>query len=76
MDADSEQEIEALEAKFPELADVAFAAARERVLASGQSVLQTIGGTLYEVFPDCRLRAVKQVAARVPMASGSCLVIK
>ena len=39
----------------------AFAAARDRVLASGQSVLQSEGGFIYRVFPDGRKELVKQI---------------
>jgi hypothetical protein len=49
---DADEEIKRLEDQFPLCAGVAFSNARKRVLASGQSVLQTEEGGLYEVFPD------------------------
>ena len=39
----SEQDIQQLESQFPALSGRAFAAARQSVLAAGQSVLQTEG---------------------------------
>jgi len=56
-----EKEIEALENLFPHLADAAFAEARERVLASGQSILQAHNGVIYRVFPDGSKRFVKRI---------------
>lgn len=56
----SDQDIQKLENKFPEVSSSAFAAARERVLASGQSVLQSQDGVIYEVFPDGRRVEVKE----------------
>ncbi len=47
----SDQEIQNLENQFPPLSGSAFAAARERVLQSGQSVMQSENGIIYEVFP-------------------------
>lgn len=49
---DSEKAIAELEAVFPTLAGVAFAAARKEALDSGESVLQSEDGVIYEVFPD------------------------
>ena len=48
----SDQDIQELESQFPALSGQAFAAASERVLASGQSVLQTVGAFVVRVFPD------------------------
>jgi hypothetical protein len=53
--------IEILESQFPAMSSVAFAAAREKVLASGQSVLQSEDGCIYEVFPDGRRVLVKEI---------------
>ncbi len=59
--ADQEHDILKLESEFPALSGQAFAAARARVLASGQSVLQSSEGVIYEVFPDGTKRAVKEI---------------
>lgn len=58
----SDQEISELENLFPAVSGQAFADARERVLASGQSVLQSRDGMIYEVFPDGRREPVKAIA--------------
>ena len=50
-----------LESEFPALSGQAFAKARARVLDSGQSVLQSSEGVIYEVFPDGTKRAVKEI---------------
>lgn len=58
---DEESDILKLESEFPAVSGAAFAAARERVLASGQSVLQSETGSIYEIFPDGRRRLVKEI---------------
>jgi hypothetical protein len=57
----SDQDIQRLESAFPPISGSAFAAARQQVLASGQSVLQSQDGVLYEVFPDGRRVILKQI---------------
>lgn len=57
----SDQDIQRLENQFPLISGSAFAAARERVLASGQSVLQSEDGFIYEVFPDGHRVRVKKI---------------
>ena len=59
--ADKENHIEILESQFPSASGSAFMSAREIVLASGQSVLQSEGDAIYEVFPDGRRVLVKQI---------------
>ena len=49
---DADDQIKRLEDQFPLCSGVAFYDARKQVLDSGQSVLQTEDGGLYEVFPD------------------------
>jgi len=72
----SESELERLERSFPPASVVAFASARERVLASGQSLLQVEAGAIYEVFPDGRRRFVKAVEPPIPVVAGSKIVLK
>jgi hypothetical protein len=48
----SHLEIQRLENQFPSLSTEAFAAARRRVMESGQSVLQSEGGFVIRVFPE------------------------
>ncbi len=59
--ADQQNNIERLENQFPAASGSAFASAREQVLASGQSVLQSEQGYIYEVFPDGRRVMVKKI---------------
>jgi hypothetical protein len=73
---DSEREIQALEDEFPPLSGSAFAAAREHVLASGQSVLQSENGHIYRVFPDGRRERVKPVEPPTAVKPGTRLAIR
>jgi hypothetical protein len=63
-------EIERLESVFPAASGSAFAAARQKVLASGQSVLQSENGIIYEVFPDGHRREVKRIEPPTPIQRG------
>jgi len=74
--ANDDQKIETLETQFPAISGSAFMKARELVLASGQSVLQTCNGIIYEVFPDGRSKPVKRVEPPVHIIPGSTFVIK
>lgn len=74
--ADQEDDILQLESQFPAVSGSAFAAARERVLASGQTVLESENGFIYEVFPDGRRVLVKQIEAPTPVAPGSKITIR
>jgi hypothetical protein len=67
----SDQDIQKLESQFPSVSGKAFAAAREHVLASGQSVLQSQDGVIYEVFPDGRKTAIKKIESPIQVISGS-----
>ncbi len=72
---DNDREIEKLEAQFPAASGVAFAAARELVLASGQSVLQSDGSTIFEVFPDGHRTFVKIVEPPISVTVGSKVIL-
>ena len=74
--SDDEKKTLILEARMPALSGQAFIAARDQVLASGQSVLQAENGMLYEVFPDGRKVPVKPMALPVPVVSGSKIAIR
>ena len=74
--SDEENNIEELENQFPALAGAAFAAARKRVLASGNSVLQSEQGHIYEVFPDGRRVFVKDIEPPTPDVPGRRIVIR
>ena len=71
----SDQDIENLEEKFPLASGCAFAAAREQALASGQSVLHSEGGVIYEVFPDGTRKRIKKIEPPTPVAPGSKITI-
>ena len=71
----SEEKIEELEQTFPEMAAVAFATARAEALASGLSVVEVQGSTLWEVFPDGTRRAIKAIEPRTAVVPGTTLTI-
>jgi hypothetical protein len=73
---DHETLIDDLEKKFPALADIAFNAARERTLASGQSVLESEAGVIYEVFPDGSRKVVKRIEPPTPIPNGATAIIR
>ena len=70
LETKSEAEIQQLESRFPLVSGAAFAAARQQVLASGQSVLQSEDGFIYEVFPDGRKVLVKAIEPPTRMVPG------
>jgi hypothetical protein len=72
----SDQDIQKLENQFPTVSGSAFAAARERVLASGQSILQSRDGVIYEVFPDGSRKPVKNIEPPTKVQSGSVFTIQ
>lgn len=72
----SDQDIQKLESQFPAVSGSAFAAARDRVLASGQSVLQSEDGVIYEVFPDGRRVQVKKIQPPTQFIPGSVFTIR
>ena len=74
--ADQENNIEILEMQFPAVSGSAFAAARAQVLASGQSVLQSDHGVIYEVFPDGTRKRLKEIEPPTPVVSGSKITIR
>jgi hypothetical protein len=67
----SDHDIQVLESQFPTVSGQAFAAAREQVLASGQSVLQSEGAFVIRVYPDGRKEVVKQIEPPTRMKSGT-----
>jgi hypothetical protein len=69
--ADKEEKIELMESQFPAASGPAFAAAREKALAFGLSVLQSEQGYIYEVFPDGHRVVVKQIEPPTLVAPGS-----
>jgi hypothetical protein len=72
----SDHDIQQLENQFPAVSGAAFAAAREQVLASGQSVLQSEGDVIYEVFPNGRRLAVKKIEPPTQAVSGTIFTLR
>ena len=72
----SDQDIQQLESQFPAVSGSAFAAACEHVLASGQSVLQSQDGVIYEIFPDGRRVPVKKIEPPTQFVSGKIFTIR
>jgi len=74
--AEHENNIEVLESQFPAASGSAFAAARDMVLKSGQSVLQSENGVIYEIFPDGRRVPFKKVEPPTPDTYGRKITIR
>ena len=66
----TEQDIQTLENEFPALSGKAFVKAREEVLRSGQSILESIDGFIYRVFPDGRKEMVKKIEPPAHTTAG------
>lgn len=73
---DTDNEIQRLESQFPLVSGEAFAAARERVLVSGQSVLQSEDGFILRVYPDGHREVVKQIEPPTLATPGTPLTIR
>lgn len=74
--SEPEKIITELEKTFPSLSGIAFTTARNETLASGQSVLQSANGVIYEVFPDGRRVERKRIEPPTPIPAGTKLVIR
>jgi hypothetical protein len=74
--AEQENNIDILENQFPACSGAAFVAAREFVLKSGQSVLESDNGVIYEVHPDGSRRRVKDIEPPTKVESGRKITIR
>ncbi len=74
--ADEEKHIRDLELQFPLLCGAAFTAARQQTLASGQSVLQSEQGAIYEVFLDGTRRRLKEIEPSTSVTPGSRITLR
>ena len=72
----SDYDIQNLESQFPAVSAQAFATARQQVLASGQSVLQSEGAFVIRVFPDGRQEVVKQIEPPTRVKPGTIYTIR
>ena len=73
--SDEEKELRNWET-LPARSGEAFVAARARALASGQSVLQSDKGVIYEVTPDGKTREVKQIEPPFRVAKGTVITLR
>ncbi len=67
----SDADLQVLESQLPAVSGQAFDAAREQVLDSGESVLQSEGGFVVRVYPDGRKEVVKQIEPPIRVKSGT-----
>lgn len=74
--SDPEKTMIYLEEQIPALSASAVTVAYLQTLASGQSVLESDNGGIYEVFPDGTKRLVKQIPAPTPVEVGRKLRIR
>lgn len=74
--SDDEINIERLENEFPAISGSAFTAARDRVLAFGQSVLQSEQGCVYEVHPNGQRVLVNRIEPPTTVVSGQKITIR
>lgn len=74
--SDQEKKIQELESLFPTLSGVTFNAALQQTLASGQSVLQSDQGVIYEVFPDGTRKRVKEIEPPTTVEPGKKITIR
>jgi hypothetical protein len=72
----SEQSMTFLEEHIPELAQSAVTQAYWQALASGNSVLQSENGTIYELFPDGTRKIVKAITPPTAVRVGEKRVLK
>lgn len=61
---------------LPARSGEAFVAARERALASGQSVLQSANGVIYQVSPNGAAREVKRIDPPLRVEKGKIIILK
>jgi hypothetical protein len=69
--SEDEKSLQFLESQFAAVSGSAFTDARLQTLASGQSVLQTKNGVIYEVFPDGTRIERKRIEAPKVFPSGT-----
>lgn len=67
---DIESTIDYMENQIPSLAQAAVTVAYWNTLATGQSVLETENGAIYEMFPDGTKRLVKQIEPPIHVKYG------
>ena len=73
--SEQEKQIRELEESFPSLSGAAFAAAYKQTLASGQSVLISEEGVIYEIFPDGSRKRIKEIPPPTPVTAGDTVIV-
>ena len=73
---DLETSVEYLENQIPALSQSAVTVAYWDTLASGQSVLGTENGAIYEMFPDGTRRLVKQIESPIHVQYGQKIALR
>jgi hypothetical protein len=73
---EQDRQDEKLESTVAEQSGSVFAAARERALATGESVVASVRGVIYEVFPDGRRREMKRVAPPTRVVPGTKWILR
>lgn len=71
-----EQTLRFLEEHIPELAESAVTQAYWQTLASGNSVLESDNGVIYEVFPDGTRQVIKSTVPPSVVAPGAKRVLR
>lgn len=61
---------------LPARSGEAFVAARERALASGQSVLQSNEGVIYQVSPSGQFQEIKRIDPPLQVEKGKIIILK
>ena len=69
--SENDQTISRVEAQLPALSGVAFAQAREQMLAAGQSVLHSEQGVIYRVEPSGVATIVMHIEPPVAVEKGT-----
>ena len=72
----SEKEIDFLENYIPTLANSAIQKAYLDALSSGNSVLESIDGIIYEIFPDGSRKVIKKIAEDIKIDVDKKILIK
>jgi len=73
---DEEIELHTLETQFAKASGAIFAEARRKVLNAGQSVLQSEGGVIYRVHPDCSKEPFKTIEPPIPVTAGTRYILR
>lgn len=74
--SEDDKTLDDLEKLIPPLSGSAVTVAYWQALASGNSVLETDDGAIYEVFPDGTRKLVKKIAPAIPVVPGSTYQLK